>query len=177
MKISSLRDLYVDVLKDAYSAENQIVKALPRIAKAVVSPELKNVLEQHLEETRNHVDRLEQIFDKLGVSPKGKRCKGMEGIIEEGAEFLEADGDDSALDAGFIAAAQKVEHYEMATYGCARTYAEMLGDTRAAELLQETLDEEMAADQKLTDVAERVINPDAVSGESTQGGQQQRGSM
>lgn len=177
MKISSLRDLYLDVLKDAYSAENQIVKALPRIAKAVVSPELKNVLESHLEETRNHVDRLEQIFDKLGVSPKGKRCKGMEGIIEEGSEFLEADGDDSALDAAFIAAAQKVEHYEMATYGCARTYAEMLGDTRAAELLQETLDEEMAADQKLTDVAERVINPDAVSGESTPGGRQQHGTM
>jgi len=177
MKISSLRDLYVDVLKDAYSAENQIVKALPRIAKAVVSPELKTALEQHLEETRNHVDRLEQILDKLGVSPKGKRCKGMEGVLEEGAEFLEADGDDSALDAGFICACQKVEHYEMATYGCARTYAEMLGDTRAAELLQETLDEEMAADQKLTEIAERVINPDAVTGESSQGGQHQRGTM
>jgi len=177
MKISSLRDLYVDVLKDAYSAENQIIKALPRIAKAVASPELKSALEQHLEETRNQVDRLEQIFDKLGNSPKGKRCKGMEGVIEEGAELLEADGDDSALDAGFICAAQKVEHYEMALYGCARTYAEMLGDTRAAELLQETLDEEMAADQKLTDVAERVINPDAVTGESTQGGQKQRGTM
>ena len=162
MKLNSLRDLFVDVIKDLHSAEAQIVKALPRLAKAASSPELRQAFEEHLEETENQVRRLEQIAEKLGISPKGKRCRGMEGLLEEAREVLEEDGDDTVLDAAFIAAAQKVEHYEIAGYGCARTYAEMLGDTRAAELLQESLDEEMAADQKLTEIAERIVNPNAI---------------
>lgn len=162
MKLNSLRDLFVDVIKDLHSAEAQIVKALPRLAKAASSPELRQAFEEHLEETENQVRRLDQIAEKLGVSPKGKRCRGMEGLLEEAREVLEEDGDDTVLDAAFIGAAQKVEHYEIAGYGCARTYAEMLGDTRAAELLQETLDEEMAADQKLTEIAERIVNPNAI---------------
>jgi ferritin-like metal-binding protein YciE len=162
MKLNSLKDLYVDVLKDLYSAENQIIKALPKLAKAASSPELRAAFEEHLAETKNQVTRLEKITSKLDVSPRGKRCKGMEGLLEEGAELLEEDGDESVIDAGFIGAAQKVEHYEIAGYGTARTYAEMLGDTQAAELLQESLDEEMAADQKLTELAERVVNPHAI---------------
>jgi len=166
MKLNSMKDLYVDVLKDLYSAENQIIKALPKLAKAAGSPELRSAFETHLRETQTQVARLEEIAGKIDISLKGKRCKGMEGVLEEGAELLEEDGDDAVLDAAFIAGAQKVEHYEIATYGCARTYAELLGDSRAAELLQESLDEEMATDQKLTDLAERIINPNAVESQS-----------
>lgn len=163
MKLQNLRDLYVDVLKDLYNAENQIVKALPKMSRAANSPELKAAFEDHLHQTQKHVERLEQVFEKLGVAPKGKRCRGMEGVIEEGQELLEQDGDLSVIDAGLIAAAQKVEHYEIASYGCARTYADMLGDTKAAQLLQQTLDEEGATDQKLTQLAERIVNPEAVN--------------
>jgi ferritin-like metal-binding protein YciE len=163
MKINSMKDLYVDALKDLHSAETQIIKALPKLVKAVSSPELRAAFEEHLEETQSQLGRLEQILDQLGVSSRGKRCKGMEGILEEGSELLEHDGDLAVLDAGFIAGAQKVEHYEIATYGCVRTYAELLGETQAAELLQESLDEEMATDQRLTELAERTINPNAIS--------------
>jgi ferritin-like metal-binding protein YciE len=156
MKMESLRDLYVDELKDLYSAENQIVKALPKMAKAASSDDLRAAFEKHLEQTRIHVERLEQIFEGLEESPKGKRCKGMEGLIKEGKEMLEEDAEPDVLDAGLISAAQRVEHYEMAGYGCVRTYARLLGAEEAAELLQQTLDEEGETDKTLTELAEAI---------------------
>jgi ferritin-like metal-binding protein YciE len=158
MELSSLRELYISELRDLYSAENQILKALPKMAKTASSDELKNGFNEHLEQTKTHVERLEQIFKDLDVSPKGKKCKGMEGLIEEGKELMEEDAQPEVLDAGLICAAQKVEHYEMAGYGCVRTYARMLGDEEAAELLQQTLQEEEETDKKLTDLAESTIN-------------------
>jgi ferritin-like metal-binding protein YciE len=165
MKLESLRELLVDELKDLYSAENQLVKALPKMAKAAASPELKAAFEEHLEETKGHVDRLVTIFEQLEGSPKGKKCKAMEGLVEEGSEFIDADGEDSVKDAALICAAQKVEHYEIASYGCARTFATLLGLDEVAELLQETLDEEGNADKKLTELAETVINVEAATAE------------
>jgi ferritin-like metal-binding protein YciE len=161
MPLDSLHDLYVNELKDLYSAENQLLKALPKMAKAADAPELKAAFEEHLEVTRGQVARLETIFADLGVSPKGKKCKAMEGLIEEGKELLEEDADPAVRDAALISAAQKVEHYEMAGYGCVRTYARRLGYQEAAELLQATLDEEGEADEKLTELAETVINVEA----------------
>jgi len=161
MKLATLRELYVSELRDLYNAENQILKALPKMVKAASSEELKNAFTEHLEQTRTHVDRLARIFDKLDTNPKGKKCRGMEGLLEEGKELLEANAEQEVLDAGLIAAAQKVEHYEMAGYGCVRTYAKLLGDDEAAELLQETLNEEGETDQKLTDLAESSINLEA----------------
>ena len=158
MQLATLRELYVDELRDLYSAENQILKALPKMAKAASSADLKNAFEEHLEQTKGHVQRLGQIFDQLGAKPKGKKCRAMEGLIEEGKELLEEDAEPDVLDAGLIAAAQKVEHYEMAGYGCVRTYAKLLGDEQAAELLQETLNEEGETDEKLTELAESTIN-------------------
>src|SRR5512145_2115036 len=137
-----LEELLVDELKDLYSAENQILKALPKMAKAASSPELKRAFERHLEETRRQVERLDQIGEALDIRLTGKKCKGMEGLIEEGKEIMSEDLDDNTLDAGLIGAAQKVEHYEIAAYGTARTHASMLGYTKAAKLLQQTLDEE-----------------------------------
>ena len=165
MKLESLRELLVDELKDLYSAENQLVKALPKMAKAAASPELKAAFEEHLEETKGHVGRLVTIFEQLEGSPKGKKCKAMEGLVEEGSEFIDADGEDSVKDAALICAAQKVEHYEIASYGCARTFATLLGLDEVAELLQETLDEEGNADKKLTELAETVINVEAATAE------------
>jgi ferritin-like metal-binding protein YciE len=165
VKLESLHDLYVMELKDLYSAENQLVKALPRMAKAANSPELRAALEEHLEVTRGQVERLEKIFRKLDAKPKGKGCKAMEALIEEGKELLKSDADPMVLDAGIIAAAQKVEHYEIAGYGCVRTYARMLGYEDAAELLQETLDEEGEADKTLTELAESSINVEAEIGQ------------
>jgi ferritin-like metal-binding protein YciE len=156
-----LGELLVDELKDLYSAENQIIKALPKMAKAASSPDLKRAFERHLEETRRQVERLNQIGESLEVKLTGKKCKGMEGLIEEGKEVMEEDFDDDTLDAGLIGAAQKVEHYEIAGYGTARTHAEMLGYSKIAKLLQQTLDEEGAADKKLTQIAESVINVEA----------------
>lgn len=156
-----LQELLVDELKDLYSAENQIIKALPKMAKAASSPELKRAFERHLEETRRQVERLNQIGETLDIKLTGKKCKGMEGLIEEGKEIIEEDLDENALDAGLIGAAQKVEHYEIAGYGTARTHAELLGHTRVAKLLQQTLDEEGATDKKLTQLAESVINVEA----------------
>jgi ferritin-like metal-binding protein YciE len=161
MKHESLRDLYVDELKDLYSAENQLLVALPKMAKAVSDAKLRKAFEHHLEETRGHVERLEQVFKTLDASPKGKKCKAMEGLIEEGKEVMDEDFEPPVRDAALIAAAQRVEHYEMAGYGCVRTYARLLGDGIAAGLLQKTLDEEGAADKKLTDLAESVINDKA----------------
>jgi ferritin-like metal-binding protein YciE len=161
MALDSLHDLYVNELKDLYNAENQLLKALPRMAKAASSPELKAAFTEHLDVTRTQVERLDEIFAELGVSPKGKKCKAMEGLVEEGKDVMQEDGDPSVIDAALIGAAQRVEHYEMAGYGCVRTFARLLGYDRAAELLQETLDEEGEADKKLTELAETVINVEA----------------
>lgn len=163
MKMKTLQDLYIDELRDLYSAENQLVKALPKMAKAASSPELRAAFEEHLEQTKEHVTRLERIFEKLDVKAKGKKCKGMEGLIEEGKEMLEEDAEPEVLDAGLIGAAQRVEHYEIAGYGTARTHAQMLGDEKAASLLQQTLDEEGETDKKLTELAESLINQEAAS--------------
>src|SRR5688572_10338626 len=157
-----LEELLVDELKDLYSAESQIVKALPRMAKAAGSQELRRAFERHLEETRRQVERLDQISNELDVRITGKKCKGMAGLIEEGKELIEEDLDQDALDAGLIGAAQKVEHYEIAAYGTARTHAEMLGYTKIARLLQQTLNEEGATDKKLTALADSIINVEAV---------------
>jgi ferritin-like metal-binding protein YciE len=157
-----LEELLVDELKDLYSAENQIVKALPRMAKAAGSPELRRAFERHLEETRRQVERLDQVAGELEVKLTGKKCKGMAGLIEEGKELIEEDLEQDALDAGLIGAAQKVEHYEIAAYGTARTHAEMLGYNKIARLLQQTLNEEGATDKKLTALAESIINVEAV---------------
>jgi ferritin-like metal-binding protein YciE len=157
-----LDQLLQDELKDLYNAESQIIKALPRMAKAASSPELRRAFERHLEETRRQVDRLDQIGEELQMKLTGKKCKGMEGLIAEGKELMEEDIDEDALDAGLIGAAQKVEHYEIAAYGTARTHAEMLGYRRVAKLLQQTLNEEGATDKKLTQLAESVVNYEAV---------------
>jgi ferritin-like metal-binding protein YciE len=156
MKVASLHDLYIDELKDLYSAEGQILKALPKMAKAASSEELRSAFEEHLEQTKVHAQRLEQILAKLDESPKGKKCKAMEGLVNEGKDLLEEDIDPDVMDAGLIAAAQRVEHYEMAGYGCVRTYAQLLGEEEASVLLQETLDEEGATDKKLSRLAESI---------------------
>jgi ferritin-like metal-binding protein YciE len=158
MKIETLRDLYVEQLRDLYSAETQLVKALPKMAKAASHKELQSAFQEHLKQTEGHAQRLEQIFQQHGGKPTGQTCKGMEGLITEGEEMIKSKGDPAAIDAGLIAAAQRVEHYEIAGYGCVRTYAQLLGDTKGAQLLQQTLDEEGMADKKLTQIAERAIN-------------------
>jgi ferritin-like metal-binding protein YciE len=155
MKESALKELYIDELRDLYSAENQLTKALPKMAKAAGSPELRAGFEEHLEQTKGHVGRLEQIFKGLGEKPTGKKCKGMEGLVEEGKEMIEEQEGDT-LDAGLISAAQRVEHYEIAGYGCVRTYATLLGEAEAANLLEQTLKEEKDTDQKLTKLAEKI---------------------
>lgn len=162
MSLDSLHDLFVEELKDLYNAENQITKALPKMAKAAASDELRMAFEEHLKETEKQIERLDQIFEELGMNPKGKKCKAMVGLIEEGSEIIAEDGEDAVKDAALIAAAQKVEHYEIASYGTVRTYAELLGMDDAAELLQQTLDEEGATDKKLTELAEN-INTEAES--------------
>jgi ferritin-like metal-binding protein YciE len=161
MKLESLQDLYVEELKDLYSAETQLLKALPKMAKAASSPELRTAFEDHLEQTRDQLERLETIFKKLGISPKGKKCKAMEGLIEEGSELMAEQAAPAVMDAALIAAAQRVEHYEMAGYGCVRTFARLLGYKEAADLLQTTLQEEGTADKKLSKLAETTINVEA----------------
>ncbi len=163
MKLESLHDLYVDELKDLYNAEHQLLKALPKMAKAASAPQLAKAFTVHLTETKGQIDRLEKIFKKLDVGPKGKTCKAMEGLLEEGKEMMAENANPTVMDAALIAAAQRVEHYEMAGYGCVRTFARLLGYEYAADLLQETLDEEGAADKKLTTLAETVINIEAVA--------------
>jgi ferritin-like metal-binding protein YciE len=161
MALESLHDLYVEELRDLYNAENQLLKALPRMAKAAGDPTLRAAFEEHLDVTRGQVDRLDRIFKKLGERATGKKCAAMEGLIEEGKEMMAEDAPPAVLDAALISAAQKVEHYEIASYGCVRTYARLLGYDDAARLLQETLDEEGDADNKLTELAESVINVEA----------------
>jgi len=156
MEIDSLRKLYVEELKDLYSAEKQILQALPRMAKKAKNPQLKAGFEEHVRVTEEQVKRLDQIFEGLGKSPRGKKCKGMEGLLEEGKEVMQEDMDDETRDAALIAAAQRVEHYEMAGYGTVRTYANLLGEKEAARLLQQTLDEEGLTDKKLTQLAESI---------------------
>jgi ferritin-like metal-binding protein YciE len=156
MEESALKELYIDELKDLYSAENQLVKALPKMAKAATSPDLKAGFEEHLKQTDGHVKRLEKIFKSLGESPKGKKCKGMEGLITEGKEMIDEDPGDEELDAGLIAAAQRVEHYEMAGYGSVATYAKLLHENEAEGLLRQTLAEEKDTDKKLTKLAEHI---------------------
>jgi ferritin-like metal-binding protein YciE len=157
MEQNALKELYVDELRDIYSAETQLTKALPKMAKAATSDDLRAGFEGHLEQTRGHIQRLEQIFTELNEKPTGKKCKGMEGLIEEGKEMIEEEElEGEALDAGLISAAQRVEHYEIAAYGCVRTYANLLGETKTVELLEKTLKEEKEADQKLTKLAEKI---------------------
>jgi ferritin-like metal-binding protein YciE len=159
--MNPLLELLVDELKDLYSAENQIIKALPRMAKKAASPELRRAFETHLEETRNQAGRLEQIAEEMDFSLRGKKCKGMEGLLEEGKEVMQ-EFDEETLDAGMIGAAQKVEHYEIAGYGTARAHANMLGLKRVAKLLQQTLDEEARTDKKLSQLAESAVNIEAL---------------
>lgn len=164
MEMQSLQDLYLDELKDVYNAENQILKALPKMAKKASSEELRQAFELHEEETREQVQRLEQVFKLLGEKPKGKTCKAMKGLVEEGQEMMKEDMEPEVMDAALISSAQRIEHYEIAAYGTLRTYARMLGDQEAAELLQETLDEEGQTDKKLTKLATRGINQRAKRG-------------
>jgi len=156
MEHQALKELYIDELKDIYNAENQLVKALPKMAKAATSEELRTGFEEHLEQTRGHVQRLEQIFKALGEKPSGKKCKGMEGLVAEGQEMMGEDFEDDVMDAALISAAQRVEHYEIAAYGTVRTYAELLGEDTAVQLLEQTLEEEKETDQKLTDMASEI---------------------
>jgi ferritin-like metal-binding protein YciE len=164
VKANSLHELYLEELKDLYDAENQIIKALPKMVEAASSEELQGALTEHLEVTRGQAKRLEQIFQNMGEKLKAEKCKGMEGLIKEGSDILSEDMDEDVKDAAIISAAQRIEHYEMAGYGTVRTWANLLGETEAEELLQETLDEEKEADEKLNELAEE-INVQAESGE------------
>jgi ferritin-like metal-binding protein YciE len=168
-EMTSMQELLVEELRDLYDAERQLVKALPKMAKASESDELRTAFEEHLTVTQNQVERLEQIFEQLDERPTGKKCAGMQGLIEEGSEHVSAKGDKRVRDAALIGDAQKVEHYEIAAYGTARTHAKHLGMSDIAKLLQQTLDEEGEADKKLTELAEGMINEQAVeaAGESS----------
>jgi ferritin-like metal-binding protein YciE len=170
----SLHDMFIDELRDAYDAEKQLTKALPKLARAAVSDELRNAFETHLIETQGHVTRLEEVFASLDEKPRGKHCDGIAGIIEEGKSLLEEDVAESAIDACLIAAGQRAEHYEMAAYGSLVAWARAMDHTEAADLLQETLDEEKAADEKLTSLAEGGINEEAAQG--AHGGGDEEGS-
>ena len=163
--IKSLRDLLVDELRDLHNAENQLIKALPKMAKAASHEELKEGFEEHLEQTREHVDRLDRCFKLLGQQARGKTCHAMKGLVEEGKEAIEEDAPDAIRDAKLIGAAQRVEHYEIAAYGTARSFAHTLGETKVADLLQETLDEEGETDKKLTALAETINEEANSSGE------------
>lgn len=164
MELESLRDLYLDELKDVYNAEKQILKALPRMAKSASHDELRSAFEEHITQTEEQVRRLETIFDDLGKPARGKKCLGMEGLIAEGKEMMREDAEPEVLDAALISAAQRVEHYEIAAYGTLRTYARQLGFENQAQLLQQTLDEEAATDERLSMLAESRVNIDAAMG-------------
>jgi len=169
MQPAALDKLYVDLLKDTYHAEKQIVRALPKIAKAASSEELKSALQDHLEVTRGHIERLEQVFEEMGKPAAGKTCKGMQGLLEEGSDLMEEDMEPMAMDAGLIAAAQKVEHYEIAAYGTLRALAQTKGDDAAARLFEQTLEEEYEADKKLSSIAESSINAQAMEESDEEG--------
>jgi ferritin-like metal-binding protein YciE len=163
MTKNSLQELYVDELKDLFSAENQITKALPKMAKAASSDELRQGFEEHLQQTKGQIERLQQVFQTLGEKPTGKKCLGMEGLLKEGAEVMGEDYEDALMDAALISAAQRVEHYEIAAYGSVIAYADILGESEQASLLRETLEEEKETDEKLTELA-KEINAEAQEG-------------
>jgi ferritin-like metal-binding protein YciE len=165
MRLNTLNDLFVHELKDLQSAEKQIIRALPKMIKAATNSDLKAALESHLRETEEHADRLDRILAEVDASSRTMKCKAMEGLIEEGKSILADDMDDEVRDAAIICAAQRVEHYEIAGYGCARTFASQLGYDQAAQLLQQSLDEEKSADEKLTEIAVREVNAVAGTGE------------
>jgi ferritin-like metal-binding protein YciE len=156
MANEGLRELYIDELRDLHNAENQLVKALPKMAKAASNEQLREGFEEHLEQTKEHVRRLERIFEMLDENPKGKKCVGMEGLVKEGSELMREDFEDEVMDAGIIGAAQRVEHYEIAAYGTAREFAEVLGEDEHVALLDETLNEEKETDRKLTEMASQI---------------------
>jgi ferritin-like metal-binding protein YciE len=164
MKMKTLEDLLAHELKDLYSAEKQLTKALPKMAKAASSEDLQKAFHTHLDETERHITRLEDVLEKLQIPLRAHKCKAMEGLIEEGKEILEEEMDEQVRDAALIAAAQRVEHYEIAGYGCARTFAQQLGHDEVAAALQTTLDEEKATDEKLTELAMQHINEEAAAG-------------
>jgi ferritin-like metal-binding protein YciE len=159
--MDSLQELLIDEMRDLYSAETQITKALPKMAKKASNPQLKKAFETHLRETEGQIQRLQKIFDKLGKKPTGKKCAAMAGLVEEGKEMMGEDMDEDTMDAALISIAQKVEHYEIASYGTVRTWANLLGDEQTARLLQQTLDEEGKTDKLLTELAENSINIEA----------------
>ncbi|HWG45545.1 MAG TPA: ferritin-like domain-containing protein [Gemmataceae bacterium] len=161
--LNTFDELFVEQLQDLYDAEQRLTKALPKMAEAAHSPALKSAFEEHLRQTHNHVTRLEQVFKSIGQSAQSKTCAAMKGLVEEGSEVISANGDPNVKDAALIAAAQRVEHYEIAGYGTVRTFAQRLGKSEAARLLQETLNEEAETDKKLTGLAERAINPKAAA--------------
>lgn len=163
MELNSFDDLFVEQLQDLYDAEQRLTRALPKMAEAAHNPTLKSAFQEHLRQTQNQVSRLEQVFKMLGKSPETKTCEAMKGLVEEGSEVISASGDSDVKDAALIAAAQRVEHYEISGYGSARTFAQRLGRSDAARVLQETLDEEAATDKKLTALAEQIINPRAAA--------------
>jgi ferritin-like metal-binding protein YciE len=163
MKYESLKDLYLNEVRDIYDAESVIVKALPKMADAASSPELRNAFLHHLEQTKGHVARLEQIFEGMGEKPKPKKCEGVRGIIDEGEDLMSEKAEPSVMDAGLIAGAQRVEHYEIAVYGSLRTWAQRIGNSRDVSLLEQTLHDEKDADQKLTQIAEQAVNRQAAA--------------
>jgi ferritin-like metal-binding protein YciE len=167
MQESALKELYIDELRDIYNAETQLVKALPKMAKAATNEELRSGFEEHLEQTKGHVSRLEQIFEDLDEKPTGKKCAGMQGLVKEGGEMIDEDFEGPVKDAGLIGAAQRVEHYEIAAYGTVRAFAEILGEQTAVELLDQTLVEEKETDEKLTKLASE-INPEANQAEASE---------
>jgi len=175
MALESLQELYLEQLKDLHSAEEQIIEALPKMIEQTSHAELRQAFELHLKQTKEQLRRLDQIGQRARQKLTGHTCKGMEGLLEEGEEMLKERADSDVLDAALIAAAQRVEHYEIAGYGCARTYARMLGLTDDAKLLQQTLDEEGDTDHLLTDLAERVVNIEALTGDRQVGRTAQRG--
>lgn len=174
MSLTSLEKLLEQELKDLYNAENQLVMALPRMAKAASADGLKQAIARHLEETRGHVERLDQIGEVLGIKLTGKKCKAMEGLIEEGKEVLEEDGDPAILDLAIIGAAQRVEHYEISAYGTAKTLAQRLGHAEVVKLLEQTEQEESAADEKLTGIAVDEVMPTSPAGEEEAGDGEER---
>jgi len=171
----TLHDAFLDELRDSYDAEKQLTKALPKMAKAAASAELRDAFEKHLEETQGHVERLEQVFELLDEKAKGKHCEGIAGIIEEGKNAMGEDFDDATMDAVLIASGQRAEHYEMAAYGTLVAWARGMGHNEAADLLQETLDEEKAADEKLTAIAESGVNQEAADAAHSEDDEEERG--
>jgi ferritin-like metal-binding protein YciE len=167
-KVATMGDLFLEEIRDLYDAEKQLTKALPKMAKAASTDELRKAFEDHLKETQNQVARLEQIFEMIDEKGTGKKCAAMTGLIKEGDEVVSETDDSAVRDAGLIAAAQKVEHYEMSGYGSARTHAQMLGHMEAVSLLEETLTEEKAADRKLNDIADSMVNEEAVNVSGTE---------